>query len=478
MQITTERLPRSLVALTIEVDHSRIEASMDQAVRKVSEQVKIPGFRPGKAPREIVERTVGRPALLGEALDRLLPDLYREAVESEDIDAIGQPEFELTSMEPVVVSAKVPVRPDVNLNDYIALRVSRSEVEVTSDQIETSLLELRRRFATLEPADRAVEWGDSVRADVRVSVEGQEEPPHVEEDAEFRVAEGTIISLPGFVEHLIGLEAGQSYDISFDLPNDFEASELAGKQANYHVQLHEVKQEVLPELDDDFVKSLGEDVDTVEQLRKQVEENVQDSVEAEALASYQDEVLDLLLAGADLDYPEILVENEVDRLIDQQSNHASHTPEELEQWLQRIGKEEQEVRDSLSDTADLNVRHALVLGELVGHEEIEISDEDLEEEMSRLVDGMLGGVDSDEQRESVRGLLDTEESRASVRQRMITQAALDRLVDICSQSEEAEIARSVRGSRRRHTSPEDGSGDTTDGEEANSGAEHETERDQ
>ncbi len=159
MPVTTERLPRSLIALTIEVDESQLDASMDKAVQRLSEQVKIPGFRPGKAPRAIVERTVGHPALLQEALDQLLPDLYREAIESEAIEAIGQPEFELQSTEPVVVHAKVPVRPTIDLNDYASVRAPRPEAEATPEQVEDSLLALRRRFATLEPADRPVQWG-------------------------------------------------------------------------------------------------------------------------------------------------------------------------------------------------------------------------------------------------------------------------------------------------------------------------------
>ena len=475
MTVTTERLPRSLVALTIEVDEGQLDSSMDKAVRRLSEQVKIPGFRPGKAPRAIVERTVGHPALLQEALDQLLPEIYQNAIESEAIEAIGQPEFELKSTEPVVVHAMVPVRPTIELNEYASLRARRPEAEATPIQVEDSLLALRRRFATLEPADRPVQWGDSVRADVRVSIDGQEESLHVEEDAEFRVAEGTVVSLPGFVEHLIGLERGRAYDISFDLPEDFEAADLAGKTAKYHVTLHEVKQEVLPELDDEFVKSLDEGLDAVEDLRGRVEQNVQQSVEAEALAAYQDEVLDLLLAGAEIDYPEVLVEREVDRLLDQQSNHASHTAAELDQWLERIGKTEQEVRDGLLDAADLNVRHALVLGELVGNERIEVSEERVEEEIGRLLDGMLGGAEGAEQREALRGLLDTEESRASARERLMTQAALERLVEICSQPDDAEASPRARGSRRRRAAEGD---EAAEGEATTADGERDTERDE
>ena len=451
MPVTTERLPRSLVALTIEVEDDRLEASLKKAVRKVSQEVKIPGFRPGKAPREIVERTVGRPALIQEALDQLLPSLYEEAIESEAIDAIGQPEFELESMEPVIVHAKVPVRPTIELNDYAALRASRPPVEVDPGQVDESLIGLRRRFATLEPADRAVQWGDSVRADVTVTVDGQDEP-HVEEDAEFRVDQDSVVSLPGFLDRLIDLERGGPYEISFDLPEDFDAPELAGKTARYTVTIHEVKQEVLPELDDDFARSLDEDgVETVEALRERAERDAREHAEAESLARYHDEVLDLLLASGELDYPEVLVEQEVDRLVDRESNHASHTPEELERWLEQIGKTEQEVRDALAEAAELNVRRALVLGEFVSQEAIAVPGERIDEEMERLVDGMLGGLDDAEQRESLRGVIDNEPARESMRERLTTELALERLVEICSQPEEETAAR-ARGSRRRRGS--------------------------
>ncbi len=458
MPVTTERLPGSLVALRFEVDDDRLEASMGKAVRHVSEQVKIPGFRPGKAPREVVERTIGRPALLQEALDHLLPEIYEEALESEAIDAIAQPEFELESTEPLIVNAKVPVRPTVELDDYKSLRAPREPVEATEEQVEESIANLRRRFATLEPADRAIDWGDTVRADVTVSV-GDQDEPRVEEDAEFRVAKDAVVSLPGFLDHLIGLERGGPYDISFELPEDFDAAEMAGKTASYTVKVHEVKQEVLPDLDDEFVVSLDEDgIETVDAMRERMQTSVQEQLEANALSEYQDEVLDLLLASAELDYPDVLVEQDIDRLVDQQSNHASHTQEELDRWLELVGKTEQEVRDELRVAADLNVRRSLVLAELVEREQIEVSESAVDEDIDRMVEQMSGALEGSEdaqsaqQREAVRNLFDTPDSRTSLRQGLITRAALDVLVTICEQEDEEAAAPAARGSRRQRGS--------------------------
>ncbi len=470
MPVTTERLPGSLIALKFEIDDERLEASMSKAVRRVAQQIKIPGFRPGKAPREVVERTVGRSALVQEALDELMPDLYQETLESEEIEAIAQPEFELESLDPLIVNAKVPVRPTIELNDYRSLRAPREDVTATDEQVEGAITNLQRRFATLEPADRAVDWGDTVRADVTVSVDGQDEP-HREEDAEFRVTKDAVISLPGFLDELIGLERGGPYDFSFELPEDYDAQEIAGKTASYTVAIHEVKQEVLPELDDDFAKSLDEEgVETVEALRKRMQESVQEQLESDASSAYQDEVLDMLLAGADLDYPDVLVEQDISRIVDQISNHASHTQEELDRWLTLVGKTEQEVRDEQRPQAERGVQRMLVLSELIKAEAIEVPDQAVDDEIDRMIDQISGDSEDEEQRTAVRKMVDTPEGRASILDGLITRAALDALVEICSQPAEQEEAERARGSRRRRGSRRAGAAEATT-EEAEQSAE-------
>ena len=449
MAVTAERLPRSLVAMEIEVEADRLEDALKKAVKKVSQQVRIPGFRPGKAPREIVERMVGHSTLLQEAIEDLLPDLYSEALAEQEIEAIDQPEIELKSTEPLVVSVTVPVRPTIDLGDYEALRVPKDDAAATPEQIDEAVLEVQRRFATLEPVDRAVAWGDTVRIDVSVAVEGQDEP-HVEEGAEFRVTEGGVVSLPGFLDRLIDLERGGPHEFSFALPDDYEAQELAGKTASYTVHIHEVKQEVLPDLDDDFARSLDEDgIENLEQLHARVEETVRARVEAEAEASYRDEVIDLLLATADLDYPEVLVEREIDSLVDQQSNHASHERETIDAWLEAIGSTEDEVRDALREQADLVVRRGLVLAEFAAQEAIEVPEDEIEREVSGLMDQIAGDSTDLEERARVRGLFDTPEGRGSIGNRILTQRALERLAEITSQPDDGLEPRPARGRSRR-----------------------------
>ncbi len=429
---------------------------MDKASRRLSQRVKIPGFRPGKAPRPIVERTLGRPALVQEALELLLPDVYSEVIAEQKIDAIGQPTFDLKSTEPLIVSATVPVRPTIDLKDYsTSLRAPRAAVEITQERMDEAINSLRRRFATLEPVDRAIQWSDTVRVDVSVSVDGQEEP-HLEEGAEFAAIEGSTVSLPGFLDHLIGLERGGPYNLDFAMPEDFVAAELAGKTAHYIVTVHEVKQEILPELDDEFVRSLDEEgIETVVQLRERMEQTVRGQDEAAAETAYQEEVLDLLVASSDLDYPELLVEREVDRMLDQQSDHASHTPEQLAVWLQQIGRTEDEVREGFQPRADLAVRRALVLGELASRETIAVDEAEIEAEIDRMMDQFMGasqGEMPEEQKAAFRQMFDTPDYRSSIRSQLMTTATLGRLVEIASQSEAGGDEPQARGSRRRRGS--------------------------
>lgn len=458
MGVTTQRLEGSLVALEISVDDDRLESAMTKAVNRISQQVRIPGFRPGKAPRNVVERHVGRGAILQEALDQLVPDAYTEAVESESIAVIDQPDIELTSTEPLAFKATVAVRPDIQLNDYEAIRIPLPETNVTDEDREDALTELRRRFAMLEPVDRGIEWGDTVRADVTVDIEG-EEKPHVETDAEFAVREGGVVSLPGFIEQLIGLERGGPHEFTIKLPEDFQVEELQGKEASYSVTLHEVKQELLPAPDDEFAKSLEDDFENIDALKERIASDLAVQKETATRDEYRNEIVDLLVARATLDYPQVLVEREIDRFIDVESNHASHTEDGLNQWLTTTGQDLDEVRTRLADQADSAVRRALVLGEFSSVENIEVADELVNEELDRLILSMTGGRESaPEQMEAIRGLIDTEEGRSSTRNQLLTRLALERMEAIASQTDDeaAEASESGRRRGRRRAAAADG----------------------
>lgn len=433
--------------MQIEVDPDLVEKHMEKAVNRISKQVKIPGFRPGKANRKVIEQRFGSAAILQEALEELVPEVYNQALETEQIDAIDQPEFDLESTEPLVVKAIVPVRPEVDLGEYQAIRVPREEVTVTQEHIDEAIEAIRRQFAVLEPVERAVEWNDHIRADVKVEVQDHADV-HEEEDAEFPVREGQVVSLPGFVERLVGLEVGE-HTIEFDLDTEIPSEELAGKHVVYTVNLKEVKREILPDLDDEFVASLDEEgVETVDQLIERVTSDLKTQFERQTEETYHNEVIDLLIARAEIDYPEVLVNREVDREIDRQSNHASHTPEGLQNWLNAIGRSEDEVRDELRESADLTVRRALVLGELIDAESIVVTPEDIDAEIDSLV-GQMGVPGQGANLDAIRNLFDTPDGRTSIQNQLLTRKAVERIAEIAAQEGDEEASDAPRASRRR-----------------------------
>jgi trigger factor len=446
--VTTEKLEGSRVQLDIEVDGDRLEGEMDKAVNRISQQVKIPGFRPGKAPRNVVERHVGSGAILQEALDKLVPDVVQEAVDSEELEAIDMPDIELTSTDPLVVRATVPVRPNVELGDYLSIRASRPEVEVTDEEREGALDELRRRFAMLEPVDRPIEWSDTVRADVKVEIEGEDEP-HEESDSEFALREGGMVLLPGFAEELLGRERGGPYDFTSTLPDDDLPENLAGKEAAYTISIHEVKQEILPDADDEFAVSLDDGFETLVELKERIDTDLTAQKEATIRNEYYNELVDLLVARATVDFPEVMIQRDIDRQIDVESNHASHTEEELQQWLDATEQTMNDVRLRLHEGAEQSVRRALVLGQLSFTEEIQVDEDRVSEEIDELIRPMAGGESAtEEQLASVRGMVDTAEGRASISNRLITQLTLERLEEIASAPEEETGENPARGRRR------------------------------
>tara|TARA_Y100000588_G_C14256124_1_gene925539 strand:+ start:272 stop:1783 length:1512 start_codon:yes stop_codon:yes gene_type:complete len=451
VDVTTERLEGSLVKFNIEVDDERFESEKNKAIKRIAQKVKIPGFRSGKAPRKIIEKHVGPGLILQEAIETLLPDIYQEVVETEEIEVIDQPDIELVSTEPFVFSATVPVRPEIDLGDYKSIRVSPPEVEVTNEERDSALTELRRRFAMLEPVDRPIKWGDTIRADVKVEIEGEEDA-HEESDAEFAIRESGVVLLPGFAEELIGRERGGPEEFTSKLPDDLP-EDLAGKEAKYVVSIHEVKQEILPDADDEFAVSLDDGFETLDEVKERINEDLTAQKDAAARNEYHNELVDLLIARATVDFPVVLVDREIDRQIDVESNHASHTEEGLQQWLEASGQEIEEVRARLRDSAEQSVKSSLILGQLALTEKIEIDEQRVSEEIETLVRQMAGGEEATEdQLAAIHKLVDTAEGRASISNRLLTQMTLERLeviaTDAESDSGEDDSDKSTRTSRR------------------------------
>jgi trigger factor len=425
LKITSERKPDSQVLLEIEVDPERLQKSMDQAYRRIVGKYRIPGFRPGKAPRIMFERYVGRETLLREALETLVPEVYDEAVKDQSLDPIDQPRFEIPEVEPLRIKATVPIRPTLDLKDYRSIRVEREEPAAVSDQVEQNLVDLRRRYATVEPVERPVQPGDIVRLDISTRSGNMELLSETYDD--LRVTEQDTNGLPGLLEKIPGSEKGKSYDFEVEVPETDPDKTVAGKTVVYHVDIKEVKEEKIPEPTDDFAREVGEGFDSFAALRERVESDVRKRSEDEAEREFEQKVLDTLIEQAGIEYPLVLIEREIDHIISEQTGGRSLAS--LAIALRGAGRTEQEFRDELRPAAKQRVERSLVLTELATGEGLAVDADDVEAELDRL-SGPIAP-----QNERRREMFDTPTGREFIDRTLLTRKVYQRLRDIADGKE-------------------------------------------
>ncbi len=428
MKVSAERIPQSQVVLEIEVEPERVEKSLDAAYQRLARRANVPGFRKGKAPRAMIERHLGRDALLEESLDRLIPEVYREAVEEQEIDPIDLPRVEVVSTEPLIVKATVPVRPTIDLGDYQGMWIPRDPVAILPEQVDEVIDQLRHRYANLLPVERPSKWGDVLTASVAISADGRTLLD--KKDAEFPLREDTPIFLPGLVEKLVGLEKGKEEEIEVFLPEDFRDSALAGKPCRCRVLIHEIKEEELPPLDDGFARQVGEGFPSLEKLRERLAADLREAEEQSSLEGYRSQIITTLEESARLEYPPVLIEREIERLLREQLGPSGDAGG-LERFLQRVGRTEEQVREELRPAAEQRLRRLLLLSKVAEVENIEIGDSEVDQEIERMI--ATAGPRAGE----VRQLFDNPDGRDAIRGSLFTRKTWDRLVSIVSADKSA-----------------------------------------
>ncbi len=427
MKVTLERLPESRVQLEIEVEPDRLERSLDAAYKRLVPTLRIPGFRPGKAPRRIVERMVGRDRLIHEALDSLVPAVYSEALESEEIDAVDQPQLEILETEPVRFKATVPVRPTVTLGDYESIRIAPEPVEVTDEMFEEQMEMIRRRFATIAPVERGAEWNDILTADIDGTVE---DTPFVQdEDVEFPLREGQTLFLPDLAEQFLGMEAESEKTVELPVPEDFP-EQFANKTATLTLTVKSVKEEELPEEDDDLAQQVNaEEFETIDQLRERVRSDLQETLQRQADEAYRLKVVDELVGLSEIEYPQVLLDREIDELI--RDSHGSDV-RAYQAHLAQIGKSPAEFRETFREPAVERLSRSLVLSEFTSVEDIEVTEDEVASQMEQMLEP-LG-----ENAESMRTMFESERGSASIRSSLLTDKTLARLQEIATAEPEEE----------------------------------------
>jgi trigger factor len=423
LEITTETLENRQLRLTIEVDAERSGRAMQQAARQISRQVNIPGFRKGKAPYELIVQRYGEDTVRREAAEILAEAVYREALEEKEITPYAPGALDDVSLDPITFNFTISLPPAVELGDYRAYRLQAEKVRVHEEEVQQAIEQIREHNAILELVERPAALGDGVVIDlVGRTVEG----------VEFLKADGlrTLLDAestdpaPDFAEAIVGMEAGEARTFTLTLPADFAREEYRGQEAEFTVKMTEVYASTLPELDDDLARTVG-NFDSLKELEQHVRDQLQQAVQGKADEEYAQHVLQDVLKQAQVEYPPLMLEETLDEMVKEMERAVKQQARlALEEYLRFQGKTVEDLREELEPSAEARLKRALVLGEVVRLEGLEVD----KEEIGAHIEGVSTpwGIRADE----VRASLESATGQQAVRSRLLANKAVQRLVAI------------------------------------------------
>jgi len=428
VKVTNEKTENSQAFLTIEMEPAEVEESLEASYHRLVKKTEVPGFRKGKAPRAILERYLGKENLLEDALNNLLPKAYENAIKEQKIEAIAQPHIEIAQTDPVVFKVVVSLSPTIELGDYRSIKVKPDPVKLTKDDVSTAIEQLRHQQATWEPVDRPVDFGDLVVLDIDSNID--DKPFINQKGVQYQVLRDVLLPAPGFAEKLSGMKKDEEKEFKLQFPSDYPRSELAGKEPWFKVKVTEIKQERLPELNDEFASGISPDFKTLASLREQVSTNLRLRAEEQARIDFEERVIEAVVDLSQVEFPPILVEAEIDRLLSQQMRQWQMDDKGLEEYLRSIKKTEEELREELHPLATRRVTQSLVLGRITDEAKIEVSDAEINAE----IENMTKSVD-EKKKDKLREFLDAPQARESIKRTLITRKTIQRLAEIAKGSE-------------------------------------------
>ena len=401
MTVNWEKTGTNDGVLTFEIPEATMQAEMDTVFKRVRKNITVPGFRKGKVPRHIFNKQYGEASLFEDALNQALPAAYDAAVKEAGIDPVAQPKIDIKSMEkgqPWVLTADVTVKPEVKLGEYKNLTVEKQDREVTDADVEEALKQRQAKQAELVIKEDAAVEGDTVVIDYEGFV--GEEAFEGGKDQNHSLELGSNSFIPGFEEQLVGAKAGDAKDVVVTFPEEYHAADLAGKEATFKVVVHEVKGKELPTLDDEFAKDLEEEVETLDELKAKIRKELEDSKNAVADEFVQDAAIRQAVENAEVvDLPYVMVHDEVHRQMDLFLNDMQRQGISPELYYQITGTTEQDLHKQMETDADVRTKTTLVLEEIIKAENIEVTEDEINEEITTLA----GQYNMDVER--VRGLV-------------------------------------------------------------------------
>ena len=385
MSLQVEKMEKNMAKLTIEVSAEDLEKAMQSAYQKAKGRISIPGFRKGKAPRKMIEQMYGKGIFLEDAVNALIPEHYSKALSECELEIVSQPQIDVTQMEPgkaLIFTAEVAVKPEVTLGEYKGVEVPKAEIEVTEEEIEAAIKrEQEKNSRTITVEDRAAEEGDIVTIDFEGFVDGEAFEGGKGEAYPLTLGSHTFI--PGFEEQLVGAKTGDHVEVNVTFPEEYQAKELAGKAAVFQCDVKKIEAKELPELNDDFAKDVSE-FDTLAEYKEDVKKNLTESKEKEALRAKEDAAIEKIIENAELEIPEAMLDTQCRQMMDDFGRRMQSQGLSMEQYFQFTGQTAEKMMEDMKPQALKRIQTRLVLEKIVEVENIQPTEEEVNEEISKM----------------------------------------------------------------------------------------------
>ena len=380
-----EKIEKSQVALTIEVGAAEFEAAVEKAYKKMRKNISVPGFRPGKAPRKMIEKMYGVEVFYEEAINNAFPEAYEAAIQEQDLRVVGYPQVEMIgdcSAEGFTFKAIVPVYPEVTLGEYKGLTVEKEEVKVMAADVNARLKQMAERNARLESVERAAKNGDTAVIDFEGFLNGEAFEGGKGENHSLELGSHSFV--PGFEEQIVGMKAGEEKDLDITFPEDYHA-DLAGKAVVFKVKVNEVKAKEIPAIDDEFAKDVSE-FDTLKELKADLKKKITEERQQAADRAFQDAVMEKVAENITAEIPDAMIETQCKQFLDNFKMQIAQQGIPFEQYMQLTGMNEEQLMADAKEPAERQVRMDLAMLAIIEAEKIEATDEEVEAELQKMAE--------------------------------------------------------------------------------------------
>ena len=387
MSLQVEKMEKNMAKLTIEVAAEDLEKAMQNAYQKAKGRISIPGFRKGKAPRKMIEQMYGKGVFLEDAVNALIPEHYSKALAECELEIVSQPTIDITQAEPgkaLIFTAEVATKPEVTLGDYKGVEVPKTEINVTDEDVDAEIKkEQEKNSRTINVEDRGAQLQDVVTIDFEGSVDGV--PFDGGQATEYPLTLGSNTFIPGFEDQLVGAKVGDDVDVKVTFPEEYQAKELAGKEAIFKCAVKKIEAKELPELDDDFAKDVSE-FDTLAEYKEHVKTNLVERKENEAKRAKEDAAVDKAIENAQMDIPEAMLQTQCRQMLDDFSRRMQSQGLYMDQYFQFTGMTAEKMMEDMKPQALKRIQTRLVLEKVAEVENIQPTEEEVNEEISKMAE--------------------------------------------------------------------------------------------